>query len=200
MTLRELLRRIDRTTGKAVPTAAWLRSGISPVTAVQEINASGRLVVYQNGFTLYEVEGNSTVLRTDHCGGYCYYGRQSQDSISYEDFMEMDWWVRLLMEGEDRLIHNQNARVERNEYSLESWSEDYQGYSDDLQEQLEIQEVLTEALAMLTDRQREVVQYYYVEGLGEKEIARIYGISQQAVSLTLSDARKKLHKRKNALF
>ena len=114
--------------------------------------------------------------------------------------MEMDWWVRLLMEGEDRLIHNQNARVERNEYSLESWSEDYQGYSDDLQEQLEIQEVLTEALAMLTDRQREVVQYYYVEGLGEKEIARIYGISQQAVSLTLSDARKKLYKRKNALF
>ena len=200
MTLRELLRRIDRTTGKTVPTAAWLRSGISPVTAVQEINASVRLVVYQNGFTLYEVEGNSTVLRTDHCGGYCYYGRQSQDSISYEDFMEMDWWVRLLMEGEDRLIHNQNARIERNEYSLESWSENFQAYSEDFQDRLEIQEVLAEALAMLTNRQREVVQYYYMEGLGEKEIARIYGISQQAVSLTLSDARKKLHKRKNDLF
>lgn len=200
MTLGELLRKIDRTTGKTVPTAAWLKAGYSPVTAIQRINDSGRLVVYQNGFSLYEVEGNSTVLRTDHCGGYCYYGRQSQNSISYEDFTEMEWWVRLLMEGEDRLIHNQNARVERNEYSLESWSEDYPAYSDDLQEQLEIQEVLTEALAMLTNRQREIVQYYYMEGLGEKEIARIYGISQQAVSLTLSDARKKLHKRKKDLF
>lgn len=199
MTLKELLNQIESTVGKTLPTAACLRVGCQ-VAAIQQIEENGTLIVYQNGFALYEVEGACTVLRADHCGEYCYYGRQTQATISYEDFSEMDWWVRLLIEGEDRLIHNQNARMERHECPLELSCAELQTYSDGFQEQLETRETLTAAFDILTKRQREVVQYYYIEGLDEKEIARIYGISQQAVSLTLSDARKKLHKRKKDIF
>ena len=199
MTLKELLNQIESTAGKTLPTAACLRAGCQ-VAAIQQIEEKGTLIVYQNGFALYEVEGACTVLRADHCGDYVYFGRDKQTAISSEDFSEMDWWVRLLIEGEDRLIHNQNARMERHEYPLESCCAELQTYSDGFQEQLEVREALVAAFDILTKRQREVVQHYYIEGLEEKEIARIYGISQQAVSLTLSDARKKLHKRKKNIF
>ena len=53
---------------------------------------------------------------------------------------------------------------------------------------------------MMTKRQKEVVRYYYIEGMTGKEIAKLYGISQQAVALTLSDVKKKLQKNRKKFF
>ena len=69
MTLKELLNQIESTAGKTLPTAACLRAGCQ-VAAIQELEENGTLIVYQNGFALYEVEGACTVLRADHCGDY----------------------------------------------------------------------------------------------------------------------------------
>lgn len=46
----------------------------------------------------------------------------------------------------------------------------------------------------LTDRQKEIVQLYYLEDKGAIEIARELGISRQAVHKTVSQSRKKLEK------
>lgn len=40
---------------------------------------------------------------------------------------------------------------------------------------------------MMTQRQKEVFEMYYIQGLGVQEIANYYGITHQAVSVTLSD-------------
>ncbi len=38
---------------------------------------------------------------------------------------------------------------------------------------------------------------YYLDGMGIKEIAAVYGISHQAVSVTLADVKKKFQKNRN---
>jgi RNA polymerase sigma factor (sigma-70 family) len=58
-------------------------------------------------------------------------------------------------------------------------------------------EQLRQAFAMMTDRQRAVVKQYYQEGYEQWELAKSYGITQQAIAVTLSDVRKKFQKNKN---
>ena len=195
MTLKELQKRIERTGGKDLPTAAWLRAGNSPLAVSREIAKSGKLSVFVNGFALYETEDGSTVFRVDYCGGYTYFGANTEDTLSEEFFAETDWWVRLVMEGEDRLTHNRKIFVGNHE--------SFYGYDDtvisslcteSVHDDFMRQELVELAFSLMTERQRNVAQLYYLDGYGIKEIAKIYGISFQAVSVTLSDIRKKFQK------
>lgn len=198
MTLKELQNKIDKTMGKKLPTAAWLRAGNCDVAASREITERGKLSVFANGFALYETDCGSTVFRVDYCGGYTYFGSNMADRLSEEFFADTDWWVRLVMEGEDRLTHNRNIRTERYEsfydYDDEALSEIY---TESMQEDFMRRELLEQIFSMMTKRQREVVTLYYLDGLGVSEIAAIYGISHQAVSVTLSDVKKKFQKKRN---
>ena len=195
MTLKELQKQIERTEGKNLPTAAWLRAGNTPLAISREITESGKLSVFMNGFALYETECGSTVFRVDYCGGYTYFGADTEDTLTEEFFADTDWWVRLVMEGEDRLTHNRKARIEH--------YESFYGYDDtaisslcteSMQEEFLQWELVELAFSMMTERQRDVAQLYYLDGYGIKEIAKLYGITFQAVSVTLSDIRKKFQK------
>lgn len=88
MTLNELQKKIERTLGKELPTAAWLRAGNSPMVVSREFASSGKLSVFINGFALYETEGGSSVLRVDYCGGYTYFGANGEVRLS-SDFLQM---------------------------------------------------------------------------------------------------------------
>lgn len=195
MTLKELRNQIETTLGKDLPTAAWLRAGNCPLAVSREITANGKLSVFVNGFALYETDCGSTVFRVDYCGGYTYFGANTEDTLSEEFFADTDWWVRLVMEGEDRLTHNRKVKIEN--------YESFFGYDDtaisslcteSVQEELLRHELVELVFSMMTERQREVAQLYYLDGYGIKEIAKIYGISFQAVSVTLSGIRKKFQK------
>lgn len=197
MTLKELQNQIETTFGKELPTAAWLRAGNCPLAVSREITVNGKLSVFVNGFALYETDCGSTVFRVDYCGGYTYFGANTEDTLSEEFFADTDWWVRLVMEGEDRLTHNRNARTEKNT-SLYEFDELALAAACEIEEEIIFQELVEEMLSLLTIRQREVVKLYFMDELGVAEIASLYGISHQAVSDTLSAAKKKFQKnRKN---
>lgn len=193
MTLKELQKQIESTMGKELPTAAWLRAGNCPLAVCREITESGKLSVYVNGFALYEADCGSTVFRVDYCGGYTYFGANTEESLSEEFFADTDWWVRLVMEGEDRLTHNRNVRAEKN-MSLYEVDELALTTVCEAEEEIFLQELVKEVLSILTPRQREVVRLYYMDGFGLAEIASLYGISHQAVSETLYAAKKKIQK------
>ena len=203
MTLRELMNQIERTNGKKLPTAAWLRMGNSPLMVEKRISENCCLSVYQNGFALYQTPDGCTVFRVDYCGGYTYFGREQETCFSEDYFAGEEWWVRLVMEGEDRLTHNRNVQIERYECSFGADSAelgDTTVPAFSVQKDLLVREALEQAFAMMTKRQKEVVRYYYIEGMSGKEIAKLYGISQQAVALTLSDVKKKLQKNQKKFF
>jgi RNA polymerase sigma factor (sigma-70 family) len=199
MTLKELQNRIEKTLGKDLPTAAWLRADNSPLVVFRELEGGTKLSVYQNGFALYQTEGGSTVFRVDYCGGYTYFGRIGQTDLTEEYFAETDWWVRLLMEGEDRLTHNRKVLTEKYESYYEGDSEAFYnicGTEPAPMEAIVTNELLEKAFSMMTERQRAVVTMYYLDGMGVQEIADVYGISHQAVSVTLSDVKKKFQKKR----
>lgn len=196
MTLKELQSKIEKTIGKTLPTAAWLRAGNSPLVVNRELEDDTRLSVYQNGFALYQTEVGSTVFRVDCCGGYTYFGRNEQSELSEDFFASTDWWVRLLIEGEDRLTHNQTSLAERHE-SLYETSMDTAADTEDFLKNIILREMLEAAFSLMTERQREIVVMYYIDGMGVKEIAAIYGITHQAVSVTLSDVKKKFRKNRD---
>ena len=202
MTLKELQNKIEKTMGNDLPTAAYLRAGNSRLVASRELDSGTKLSVYQNGFALYQTIGGSTVFRVDYCGGYTYFGRTEQTELSEDFFADTDWWVRLLMEGEDRLTHNRNIKAERHECLFEGDSEAFYNLCGSEQPMLEAfaaEERLEAMLSILTVRQRELVTLYYIDGLGIKEIAKICGISFQAVSIALSESRKKFEKNREKI-
>ncbi len=202
MTLKELQNKIEKTMGKDLPTAAHLRAGSSPIVASRELDGGTKLSVYQNGFALYQTEGGSTVFRVDYCGGYTYFGRNEQTELSEDFFADTDWWVRLLMEGEDRLTHNRNIKAERHECLFEGDSEAFYnicGTEQPMHEEIMERDRIDAMLSILTVRQRELVTLYYIDGLGIKEIAKVCGISFQAVSIALSESRKKFEKNREKI-
>jgi RNA polymerase sigma factor (sigma-70 family) len=198
MTLRELLEKIEPTGAGRVPTAASLREGDSPVQAEQSWSDGSRLRVYQNGYALFETGRKCTVFRVDYCGGYRYFNRTGQEALSEEYFAEAEWWVRLLMEAEDRMTHNRKVQSELHEVPYEGdagqESRAWIQHEDPLLENYVQKELLELAFSGMTERQREVLEKYHIKGYGVQRIADEYGISHQAVSSTLSDIRKKLKK------
>ena len=120
MTLKELQSKIERTSRKELPTAAKLRSGISPLVVCRDFDGGAQLSVYKNGFALYQSLGRSTVFRVDACGGYTYFGRTEKSELDEKFFRDTEWWARLMMEGEDRLTHNQTSLAERHESLYEA--------------------------------------------------------------------------------
>lgn len=200
MTLQELTGKISGTFGKAMPTPSRLKAGTSPVVAYLEAKDGSRLTVYENGFALYEAEGSETVFRVDYCGGYAYFGRRGVDYLTEEFFQDAEWWVRLVLEGEDRLTHNRNVKVEDNECPYDGAigvSDTAPGIVESPEESYLRREAFSLLMSLLTKRQKEVVLLYYVGGMTLMEIAAVYGVSHQAIHTTLSDVKKKIAKNLN---
>jgi RNA polymerase sigma factor (sigma-70 family) len=64
----------------------------------------------------------------------------------------------------------------------------------DLDHDIEVRLTVAEALDMLPDKDRLILKLYYIEGLKEKEIGELAGLSLDAVSARKSRAIKKLRK------
>lgn len=107
-TLREIKSMVSRTTNIALPTAKALRESGEPLVSCR-IEAS-RISVYKNGFALYETNVGVTVFRVEDCGSYVYHSVESDDQfIPEESFSDEEWTLRFILEGEDRLWHNQQV-------------------------------------------------------------------------------------------
>lgn len=105
--------------------------------------------------------------------------------ITEEYFLEEEWWLRLIIEGEDRIVHNKNKSTEQ--YELEYNDEIESLTRSSVEDEVYFHETLKLIFSMMTQRQKEVFEMYYIQGLGVQEIANYYGITHQAVSVTLSD-------------
>ncbi len=179
---------VASTCGQAVPTPKTLReSGCM----VAEASLSGcAMQVFNNGFAVYQSDGHYTVLRMEHVGTY--------EGFSVED---EGWSVGVMLCGEDRLEKRYQEKAENRFVPLYTKSHD----GDEEELQIESGEDFTEAVATadevhsildcLTERQRQVVEMYYLEGLTQQQIADRLGVSHQAIDKSLRLAINKIKKR-----
>lgn len=204
ITLRELKTKIDTVVEKKLPTFKTLMEK-EPVAVAQTMVNGAKLTAYENGYAVYEVGGSHTVMAVDRCNDYRYdFTDGTYEVIPAETFEDVEWSVRLLMEGERRMEHNLNKRVADSEnVSLECDGSDWSAavmvdfLDEDNAEMLADRELrrLYAAMSKLTERQTEVIQLYFYKGMTLQEIAEELGITKPAVHYAMKGALKKNEKK-----
>ena len=217
LTLRTLKELIDTPKkGEKLPTPKQLRTGESPVvahkttgTGVNEVH----IIVYQSGYAVYGIGNRATVFPVNLELGYGYSSvteKKRKEDEKYniwnpetglrekkcfceleESFFEKEeWYLRLMLIGEDRLAHNLATRDRGRCISYSGISEEFEGMEDelmDVEERVNRQQIAEEMMSVLSDKQRKVVQEFYWNQKTHKQIAKENGVKRNAVTEILKD-------------
>lgn len=162
-----------------------------------------QLLVFLEGWALYRVGKYTTVFSVHGCGGYCYESHGRQIFVDASFFEEREWYVRLMLEGEDRLMKNRESSRKGKVVSYHAVSEEWFFLASPVLpplEQLIEKEQILELMGLLTKRQRDIVILYFYYGETQWEIARSLGISQPAVSQALMAALRRMREGQEEIF
>lgn len=147
-----------------------------------------QLLVFREGYVLYRIGKYTTVFPVHSCGDYCYENDGQQICVDASFFEQKEWYLRLLLEGEDRLAKNRETCHRGKAVSYHAVSEEWFFLSSPTLpplEQLIEKEQILELMGLLTERQRDSVILYFYYGETQWEIAKELGITQPTVSQTL---------------
>lgn len=154
-----------------------------------------QLLVYQEGYALYRVGKYNTVFPVHSCGDYFYENDGKPICVDATFFEQQEWYVRLFLEGEDRLTKNRETCHKGKVFSYHAVSEEWFFLSSPALpplEQLIEKEQILELIGLLTERQRDIVILYFYYGETQWEIAKELGITQPTVSQTLMAALRRM--------
>lgn len=124
--------------------------------------------------------------------------RQKGSPSARAVFLNKEWYLRLVLEGEDRLSRNHEEKERSWNISYSAISEDWavmENLAESMMDHLVKQETVAEILQILTDKQKHIIQKYYLQEETQEQISRELGISQQAVSAMLSQAVHSIRKK-----
>lgn len=101
-------------------------------------------------------------------------------------FDEKEWYLSLLMIGEDRIVSNSLSRDRNHKcFSYHAIAEDYGELEDKLtkiEEQVSQEQMVELLMSVLTEKQKEILKKVYWEQKTHKQIASMYGMSRSSVS------------------
>lgn len=197
MTLQEL-KEITQTPeqGIKMPTAKNLRE-TGKAVAEKQIGNDTWIAAYQDGYALYRAYGHSTVFSIHTCGAYLYVSNSISSYLPEQYFEKEPWYIRLALEGEDRLYRNQQAKEQERTVSYSAISEEWEAMEDvcaKTVEDLLERENMEELLKCLTERQRMAARLCFFQQKTRREAAKELGITSPAVSAILSQAARRLRK------
>lgn len=198
MTLQELKEIIEIPEhGIKIPTAKYLRE-TGRAVAERQLENNTWIAAYQNGYALYHACGHSTVFQIHTCGAYLYTSNGVSSYLPEHFFEKEPWYVRLVLEGEDRLERNQRAKEQEWTASYSAISEEWQvmgSLEENPLKHLEERENIEEILQCLTERQKTAVSLCFFQQKTQREAAKELGITSPAVSAILSQAARRLRKK-----
>ena len=134
-------------------------------------------------------------LSVHSCGDYCYENNGQQICVDASFFEQREWYMRLFLEGEDRLAKNRESSRKGKIVSYHAVSEEWFFLASPALpplEQLIEKEKIMELMELLTERQRNIVILYFYYGETQWEIAKALGVSQPTVSQTLMAALRRM--------
>ena len=122
VTLKELKKMVPAVEeGKRPPSLKKILEEGTEVVLRKLMENHAEVVVYKNGYVSYQAHERSTVFPIHDCKHYHYESQgNEQQTIPHDHFEDMEWHIRLVIEGEDRLAHNTSSR----ESEVFSYSED----------------------------------------------------------------------------
>lgn len=188
LTLRELKELVGKAGQEGrVPTARMLKESDMEVIVREKIGSETEISVYPNGYVLYQVGNRYTVFPLEECGTYGYEAVDGESKVYESSFFDNEnWYVRLIMEAEDRMERNQEKiKTNHKVYSYDRIKEEYGDLEDpglDPVRRMIRSEYIRHMMELLNEKQKTVIYLFYMEEWRQKDISDYLGVSQQSVS------------------
>lgn len=183
---------------KRIPSVKSLKE--HKVVVKEMINADTTISVYDHGYVLYTAGNQSTVFPLHSCDDYEYVSVTGDNKEFNKEFFDNEnWYIRLLMEAEDRMAYSQ-SKISTNHgvFSNSDVTDDAEimrGSSKDFVDDVIDREILHALIKELTERQKMVLNLVYFEEMRQQDVADYLGIKQQSVNDLLNRALKTMEKK-----
>ena len=183
---------------KRIPSVKSLKE--HKVVVKEMINADTTISVYDHGYVLYTAGNQSTVFPLHSCDDYEYVSVTGDNKEFNKEFFDNEnWYIRLLMEAEDRMAYSQ-SKISTNHgvFSNSDVTDDAEimrGSSKDFVDDVIDREILNALIKELTERQKTVLNLVYFEEMRQQDVADYLGIKQQSVNALLNRALKTMKKK-----
>ena len=183
---------------KRIPSVKSLKE--HKVVVKEMINADTTISVYDHGYVLYTAGNQSTVFPLHSCDDYEYVSVTGDNKEFNKEFFDNEnWYIRLLMEAEDRMAYSQ-SKISTNHgvFSNSDVTDDAEimrGSSKDFVDDVIDREILNSLIKELTERQKTVLNLIYFEEMRQQDVADYLGIKQQSVNDILNRALKSMKKK-----
>lgn len=199
LTLKELKKIVKvADVEKRIPSVKSLKE--HKVVVKEMINADTTISVYDHGDVLYTAGNQSTVFPLHSCDDYEYVSVTGDNKEFNKEFFDNEnWYIRLLMEAEDRMAYSQ-SKISTNHgvFSNSDVTDDAEimrGSSKDFVDDVIDREILNALIKELTERQKMVLNLVYFEEMRQQDVADYLGIKQQSVNDLLNRALKTMKKK-----
>ena len=186
LTLKELKKIVKvADVEKRIPSVKSLKE--HKVVVKEMINADTTISVYDHGYVLYTAGNQSTVFPLHSCDDYEYVSVTGDNKEFNKEFFDNEnWYIRLLMEAEDRIAYSQR-KISTNHgvFSNSDVTDDAEimrGSSKDFVDDVIDREILNALIKELTERQKTVLNLVYFEEMRQQDVADYLGIKQQSVN------------------
>lgn len=199
LTLKELKKIVKvADVEKRIPSVKSLKE--HKVVVKEMINADTTISVYDHGYVLYTAGNQSTVFPLHSCDDYEYVSVTGDNKEFNKEFFDNEnWYIRLLMEAEDRMAYSQ-SKISTNHgvFSNSDVTDDAEimrGSSKDFVDDVIDREILNALIKELTEKQKTVLNLIYFEEMRQQDVADYLGIKQQSVNDLLNRALKTMKKK-----
>lgn len=199
LTLKELKKIVKvADVEKRIPSVKSLKE--HKVVVKEMINADTTISVYDHGYVLYTAGNQSTVFPLHSCDDYEYVSVTGDNKEFNKEFFDNEnWYIRLLMEAEDRMAYSQ-SKISTNHgvFSNSDVTDDAEimrGSLKDFVDDVIDREILNALIKELTERQKTVLNLVYFEEMRQQDVADYLGIKQQSVNDLLNRALKTMKKK-----
>ena len=199
LTLKELKKIVKvADVEKRIPSVKSLKE--HKVVVKEMINADTTISVYDHGYVLYTAGNQSTVFPLHSCDDYEYVSVTGDNKEFNKEFFDNEnWYIRLLMEAEDRMAYSQ-SKISTNHgvFSNSDVTDDAEimrGSSKDFVDDVIDREILHALIKELTERQKMVLNLVYFEEMRQQDVADYLRIKQQSVNDLLNRALKTMKKK-----
>ena len=199
LTLKELKKIVKvADVEKRIPSVKSLKE--HKVVVKEMINADTTISVYNHGYVLYTAGNQSTVFPLHSCDDYEYVSVTGDNKEFNKEFFDNEnWYIRLLMEAEDRMAYSQ-SKISTNHgvFSNSDVTDDAEimrGSTKDFVDDVIDREILHALIKELTERQKMVLNLVYFEEMRQQDVADYLGIKQQSVNDLLNRALKTMKKK-----
>lgn len=199
LTLKELKKIVKvADVEKRIPSVKSLKE--HKVVVKEMINADTTISVYDHGYVLYTAGNQSTVFPLHSCDDYEYVSVTGDNKEFNKEFFDNEnWYIRLLIEAEDRMAYSQ-SKISTNHgvFSNSDVTDDAEimrESSKDFVDDVIDREILNALIKELTERQKTVLNLVYFEEMRQQDVADYLGIKQQSVNDLLNRALKTMKKK-----